>query len=94
MGMFETREWEEARVVLDVTNEVVRFGAVWKIREEYYDEKELEEISGEAVDFGEEFDFEKIPFSNFPKFKEKILSMIADRKYSFRHGGKLYTMIE
>lgn len=94
IGMYETKYWEEARVVLDITNRIVRFGAVWNVLEGDYDDEEVEEIKSRAVDLEDEFDLDKIPFSDFPKFKEKIFEMIGFNQYDFKCKGNLYTMIE
>lgn len=69
-GIKETRQWEEARVVIDIGNEVVYFGVVFEFtREEYIDEFGSDD-GLQTTDFN----FDEISFESFGELREILAS--------------------
>lgn len=93
MGINTTREWEEARVSIDIKKKVVLFNAIWPIP---YGEKELvEDYEVDPADVPDiAFDLKEIPFDNFESFKKSITSLINQEIYQIKHEGKFYSFIE
>lgn len=90
-GIYETRSWEEARVVIDTTNNVVRFGAVWiwdDIKDDFDDD------DGRIVDdLNLGVNNLDIPFDKMPAFLDRLNELVAHGQYGFTVGGKRYEMI-
>lgn len=91
-GIYETRSWEEARVVIDTTNNVVRFGAVW-IWDDIKDDFDGED--GRIVDdLNLGVNSLDIPFDKMPAFLDRLNELVAHGQYGFTVGSKRYEMIE
>lgn len=92
-GMYETRMWEEERVVIDTTNRVVRFGALRLMDEDSYDEEEINDAKSTAKEIGHGINSMDIPFDKLSEFLEALNDVVEHDDGVFLCDGKLYSMI-
>lgn len=92
-GMYETRMWEEERVVIDTTNRVVRFGALLLMDEYEYDEEEINDAKSTAKEIGHGINSMDIPFDKMSEFIEALNAVVEHDNGVFLCNGKLYSMI-
>jgi hypothetical protein len=93
-GIENTRRWEEARVEIDIVNQIINFKVIYKLTkaeiEEDYDDVKFDEIPVLDIDFS------KVTFDKFVEFKELILGLISKAIYQVKLNGdeKVYGFIE
>ena len=93
-GMGETRNWEEARVTIDITNECVVFSAICVLdfdeyKDIYSDEDDVDDL--EKVTFN--YDTSCISFRDFLDFKNDLDELHDRGIYSFIMNDEVYIMI-
>lgn len=85
-GMHETRNWEEARVEIDLLNKTVNFDVLYTISKKEYDEYEpgLDFESIPTLDI----DFENIPFDKFSEISESVINLLSKKIYRVNVKGE------
>jgi len=92
-GIEETRNWEEARVTVDLAAKTVNFQALFK----YDSKEEYEEVCESTCKYPvhEKIDFSNIPFNKFHEVSEFIIGLVKKGIYGFQTPeGEIWGFIE
>lgn len=81
-GIEETRKWEDARITIDLSSEIINFRAICKYDSIKAYEKAYKKECTYPVHDG--IDFAEIPFDKFGEVKDFFCGLIEDDTYGFQ----------
>lgn len=89
-GINDTREWEEARITIDIKNKNVLTNIVWKIDSDSIEDYEIDTENVREV----YFNFEKFRFDEIDNIINQFKEIAKNDDYIFKKDNEFYEMIE